>query len=150
ALFVTEGNFLDDSVESGGHRALLRALAGLGVTCPVVCRFLAPGDQETEPGPWLAARGWKTEDGPGRVTADGVPVALVPGSPPKPHPPDDAERAAFVRLVGDALGRERPDVVVARSGPSLAEVMGAARSRGVATVALQPDGTPRDPAPFRN
>jgi glycosyltransferase involved in cell wall biosynthesis len=154
ALFITEGNFLDDSFESGGHRALFRALSDLGMTVRVVCRFLVPGDQETEPGPWLAARGWKIEGGPGgaglRVTADGLPVTLFHGSSTKPHAPDDAERAAFLRLVTDSLGRGRPDVAMARSGPALDAVLDAARSRGVATVALQPDGTPRDPAPFRN
>src|SRR5262245_27325409 len=152
ALFVTEGDFLDDSVESAGHGSLFRALVDLGVTCHVACRFLGRSDQEPEPGPWLAARGWQAEDGPGegvlRVTADGLPVTLSHGSSTKPHAPDDAERAGFLRLVTDALGRGRPEVVLARSGPSLGAVLDAARSRGVAAVA-QPDGTPRDPAPFR-
>jgi hypothetical protein len=153
-LFVTEGNFLDDSVESGAHRELFRALAGLGMPCQVVCRFLVWGEQETEPGPWLGQRGWKLETVSGRgdapwfalpseesrtalrVMVHGVPVTLFRGSSTKLHVPDDAERAAFLRLVGAALDGRRPQVVVARSGPCLADVLAAARARHSATVAL--------------
>jgi hypothetical protein len=164
-LFVTEANWLDDSPEAGAHRELCRALAGLGMRCEVVCRFVVPGDQETVPGPWLADHGWTVAADPGapeatalpagqgraalRVTADGVPVTLFCGPSTKPHAPDDTERAAFLRLVGTALAGS-PDVVVAPTGPCSADVLAAARARGLRTVALQPDATPRDPGPFRD
>src|SRR5947209_17533517 len=108
-LFVADSNVLEDSIEAAVHRELCRALAGLGMSCRVVCRFLVPGEQETDPRPWLAERRWTLEaswfpgaPGPGgdglRVTAGGVPVTLLQGPSTRPHVPDDAERAAFLRL----------------------------------------------------
>ncbi len=156
-LLVVETNVLDDSPEAGGLRELCGALAGLGMPCEVVCRFLVPGEQETEPGPWLAGHGWVADaDPPGASSgaalwgrADGLPVTLFRGASTKPHAPDGAERAAFLRLVGAALD-DSPDVVLAAPGPCAADVLAAARARGLATAALQPDATPRDPAPFRD
>jgi Glycosyl transferases group 1/Methyltransferase domain len=166
-LFVTDGNFLGDSVEANAHRAMLGALAGHGSRCEVVCRFLVPDEEAAEPGPWLAERQWSLDAtaGPGEappelfpegqggavlyVTTHGVPVTLFQGSSTKPHDPDADERGRFLRLVGAALDGRRPDVVVVSSGPCLADVLAAARARDIATVALQADCTPRDPAPFR-
>jgi predicted O-methyltransferase YrrM len=164
-LFVTDANFLDDTPEAGGQRELFRALAGLGMPCEVVCRFVVPGEHETEPAAWLAERGWSPDASPDpattgppaagkpggtiwRVHIDGVGVTLFHGPSSKPHVPDDAERAAFLGVVGAACDRRPPQVVVVRSGPCLAAVLAAARARGAATVALQTDCTPRDPAPF--
>jgi predicted O-methyltransferase YrrM len=166
-LFVTDGNLLGDSAEAAGHRELLRALAGLGARCEAVCRFLVAGEEEAEAGPWLAERHWSLDaaagpgdapaelvpDGPGGAilytTAHDVPVTLFQGPSTKPHDPNEDERGRFLRLVGAALDRRRPDVVVVPSGPCLADVLAAARARDVATVVLQADCTPRDPAPFR-
>jgi hypothetical protein len=122
--------------------------------CEVVCRFRVPdGGPESEPEKWLAERGWPA-DAPDsgaldtvRVIADGVPVNLYCGPAAKTDAPDDASRAAFLRLVDSALGR-RPDVVMAWRGPSTAEVLAAARGRSVPAVAVQPDATPRDAGPL--
>jgi predicted O-methyltransferase YrrM len=161
-LFITDGNLLDDSAEAGAHRELFRALAGLGLACEVYCRFLVPGEVETEPKQWLPERGWTVADAPEpgasasgqsraplRMIVGDVPVTLFCGPSTKPHPPDDAERAAFLRLVEGALAGN-PDVVLAPPGPCSADVFAAARARGARTVLLQPDGRPRDPAPFRD
>jgi hypothetical protein len=152
-LFVADANILDDSLESTCHRELLRALAERGMPCEVVCRFGVPGSPESEPEKWLAERGWRAE-APDfgvpetfRVTVDGVTVNLYCGPAAKPDAPDDASRAAFLRLVDSALGR-RPDVVMAWRGPSTADVLAAARGRSVPTVAVQPDATPRDAGPL--
>jgi hypothetical protein len=166
-LFVTDANFLDDTPEAGGQRELFRTLAGFGMPCEVVCRFMVPGEDETEPGAWLAERGWKPEGPPDpsaagppvereagrttwRVQYGGVGVTLVCGPSTKPHVMDQAEQASFLRVVGAACGRRPPQVVVVRSGPCLAAVLATARARGAATVALQMDCTPRDPAPFQD
>jgi hypothetical protein len=53
ALFVTDGPFLDDAPEPAGLRALFRALPARNVHCRVVCRFLVPGELETDPRAWL-------------------------------------------------------------------------------------------------
>jgi predicted O-methyltransferase YrrM len=159
-LFVSDDNLLGDSAEAAAHRHLAGALADLGPRCEAVCRFVVPGEEETEVDPWLSARKWALDAAPAggeggtdaavlKVTTRGVPVTLLRGSSTKPHNPDDTERAAFLRLVSAALDRRRPDIVVAASGPSLADVLAAARARDIATVALQGDCTPRDPAPFR-
>jgi hypothetical protein len=167
-LFITDANFLDDSVESAGQRELFRALAGLGVPCEVVCRFLVPGADETDPGPWLAERGWTIEptsesrpptepphpeEAPAsvlRVHANGVAVTLIQTSSTRPHFLEGPERAAFLHRVEAHLNGRRPDVVLARSGPCLADVLAAAHGRSLATAALLPDCAPRDPAPFQN
>jgi predicted O-methyltransferase YrrM len=158
-LFVSEENFLGDPVEAVAYRQLAGALADLGPRCEVICRFVIPGEEEADVGAWLAARKWAPDAPPAggdeadgvalKVTTHGVPVTLLRGSSTKPHNPDDAERAAFLRLVSAALDRRRPDVVVATPGPCLADVLAAARARDIATVALQPDCAPRNPAPFR-
>jgi hypothetical protein len=160
-LFVSDDNFLGDSVEAVAYRQLAAALAALGPRCEVVCRFVVPGEEETDVGPWLAEREWPPDAPAGRggegaapstlnVTTHGVPVTLLRGASTKPHSPDDSERAEFLRLVSAALDRRRPDVVVATAGPSLADVLAAARARDIATVVLQPDCTPRNPASFRD
>jgi hypothetical protein len=166
-LFVSDGNFLEDSFEATAYRELCRALAGQGVPCEVVCRFVTAGEQEIAPGVWLADRGLTpgADPGPGepvgfrlppelrdttlRVSAPGVPVTLFVGPSTKPHVPDDAEQAAFLNLVTAALDRGGAEVVLVRSGPCLADVLAAAHSRQRATVALQPDSTPREADPFR-
>jgi predicted O-methyltransferase YrrM len=155
-LFVTEGNVLDDSVESLSQRELFQSLYALGMPCEIVGWFCVPGDQETRPGPWLAKRGWTAEAGRkrndrflSRVRAGDAPVTLFHGASTKPHVFDDAERAAFLKIVGDSLDRRRPDVVVARAGTCVADVLAAARQRGIATAALLPDVVPRDPSPLR-
>jgi hypothetical protein len=48
-LLDANGNFLDDSVESGGDRESLRSLAGLGLTCDAVGRFTVVAAGETKP-----------------------------------------------------------------------------------------------------
>jgi hypothetical protein len=158
-LFVTDTNFLDDTPEAGGQRELFRTLVGLGMPCEVVCRLIVPDEDEAEPAAWLAERGWEPEGLPDagatggttwRVPCGEVGVTLVCGPSTKPHVPDEAEQATFLRAVGAACGRRPPRVVVVRSGPCLAGVLAAARARGAATVALQPDCTPRGPAPFQD
>ena len=160
-LYVADANLLDDSVEAAADRALLRALAGLGLPCEAVCRFAVPGGDGADPGPWLAERGWGSDPAGGpagfvlpddpagaalRVYAGGIPVTLFRGPPAG----DDAGRAGFLGLTETALGRSRPTVVVARPGPSLVGVLSAARAREVATAVLQSDATLRDPAPYRD
>jgi hypothetical protein len=158
-LFVTEENILEDSVEACGQRELFRALGSLGMPCQVICRFHVAGEEQTEPGPWLAERGWDVE-GPAspsipeeerailRVTAHGMAVTLLRGASTKAHAPDDVERTAFVHLVESALDLRHADIVVVRSGACLSSVLAAAHARNIAAVALQPDCTPRDPALF--
>lgn len=162
-LFVTDGNGLDDSVESASHRELLRGLAGLGMPCGIISRLLIPGEGEIEPHSWLAAHGWTPQgsadpESPGpnedkeavlRGTVQDVSVVLLRGPSLQPHPPDDAERAALLRLVTVALDRQRPQVVIVRSGPCLAEVLALAHSRSICTVAYQPDCAVHDAAPFQ-
>jgi hypothetical protein len=159
-LLVTNANLLDDGVEAAGDRELLRALVGLGLPCAAVGRFTVLADGETEPGPWLAERTWDADPADGlpipdelagsvvRADAGGVPVALYRGPSTRPHAANDAERAAFLRLIDAALSHFHPAVVMVRPGPWRAAVLAAARERGAATVALQPDCTPRDPAEF--
>ncbi len=53
-LFVADTNVLDDSVEAATYRELCRVLTDLGMSCAMVGRFLVPGEQQTDPGPWLA------------------------------------------------------------------------------------------------
>jgi hypothetical protein len=162
-LLVTNTNLLDDAVEAAGDRELLCALTGLGLPCEAVGRFIVFADGETDPSPWLVGRKWDAEPGAGgfpipddlagsvvRAVARGVPVTLFRGPSTRPHVADDAERAAFLRLVEAAISRAHPAVVMARPGPWRAAVLAAARDHGVATVALQPDCTPRDPAEFRD
>ncbi|HEX4607865.1 MAG TPA: class I SAM-dependent methyltransferase [Urbifossiella sp.] len=160
-LLVANANLLDDAVESGGDRELLRALAALGIPAEAIGRFTVVAAGETDPGPWLAERKWDTstdgfpvpDDLPGavvRADAGGVPVTLYRGRSTRPHAADDAETAAVLRLAEAALDRSHPTVVLVRPGPWRAGVLAAARNRGVAAVALQPDGSPRDPAEFRD
>jgi hypothetical protein len=157
-LFVTDDNYLGDLVGAAAYRQLVSAIAGAGARCEVVCRFVVPEENETEAGPWLEARKWSLtgEPTPGEgglaglsVSAHGVPVTLLRGSSTKPHLPDEAERAAFLQAVGAALDQRRPDILVATAGPCLGDVLAAAHARDVATVALQPDCTPRNASPFR-
>src|SRR5262249_24839582 len=122
ALFVTDTNFLEDSVEDAGRRELFRALLGLGVSCEVFCRLTLPAEQP-DPGLWLVEHGGEAEAAsdpgtPPRVHADGVPVTLVRG-PATSAPAPREEPAAFLAVVESALRRQRPDVVLVRSGPCL-------------------------------
>jgi hypothetical protein len=157
-LFVSEVNLLDDSVEASGQRELLRSLSALGLSCEAVTRFLVAADEETEPGPWLAEQGWALDQAPFEelgasalaVTDKDVSITLLRGPSTRPHAPDDAEQAAFVRLVRAVIDRRRPDVVVVRSGPSLAAVLAIVRARHLATVALEPDCTVRSAEPYRD
>jgi predicted O-methyltransferase YrrM len=159
-LFVTDTNLLDDSVESAGYLALLRAISGLGLPGEAVCRFIVPAEQDTEPAAWLTARGWHLEAAPGggeaarpaglRVNADGLDVRVFLGPTAQTHAPDEAEQAAFLGQVAEAVKAHHPDVVVARSGPSMPAVLDAARGRQIATVCLQPDCAPRDQSAFRS
>ncbi len=162
-LLVTVTNLFDDSPESVADRELLRALMALGMPCEAIGRFVVPGDHETELPAWLAARGWadaaETAGFPVpenvkasaiRADAKGVPVTLHRAATTRPHAPDDAERASFLALVEAALSRNHPAVVMARYGPWMADVLAAARARGVATVAFHPDCTSLDPAEFRD
>jgi hypothetical protein len=151
-LYVADGNVLGDTAEAAAQREMLRALGAEGFRCEAVGRFIVPGEEETEAGPWLAERGWAadgTEEGVLRVAAHGVPVTMLHGASVRPHDPDEAERATMLRLVGSALDRHRPGVVLATPGPCLVEVLAAARARDVATAVLQPDCAPRDVAPYQ-
>src|SRR5262249_42390296 len=126
ALFVTDANFLEDSVEDAGRRELLRALLGLGVSCEVVCRLTLPAEQP-DPGPGLAEHGWEAEaasdpGAPPQVHAHGVLVTLVPGPATGAQAPSEAP-AALLGVVESALQRQSPDVVLVRSGPCLADVL---------------------------
>src|SRR5262249_43944445 len=78
-----------------------------------------------------------------------VPVTLFQGPSTRPHVLADAERTSFLSLVETTLDEQRPDVVVARAGSVLAEVLAAARARHLATVALQPDCALLEAASFR-
>jgi hypothetical protein len=161
-LLVTMTNLLDDSAESRADRELLEALVGLGFSCEAVGRFVVPSDHETDPRSWLAERGWEDTDTPGfprtgdltgssvRAGANGAPVTLYRGATTRPHSPDDAERGAFLQLIGAALRGGHPDVVMVRSGLWMAEILAAARAREIAAVVLQSDCTPRHPAPFQD
>jgi hypothetical protein len=161
-LFVTVANLLDDSADSAADRELLSALGGLGLPLEAVGRFVVLADAETDPGPWLAERGWadagpdgfplpeNLDGGVVRADAKGVPVTLYRGLTTRPHAPDDAERADFLRLIEAAIVGGHPAVVMTRPGPWAADVMAAARSRGIGTVAIQPHCTPHAAALLRD
>lgn len=155
-LFVTDGNLLDDGVSCSGEHELIAALVQLGLACDSIGRFVVAADEETDAEPWLAQRGWQMTVAPAETPAvlrgkhNGVAMTLLRGGSTKPHPADEAERAALVRVVHEACDRQRPDVLVVHAGPSMADVLAVGRGRGIATVALQPDCTPRDPGQFRD
>lgn len=159
-LFVTEGNYLDDSFASRGQRTLFRALRDLGMSCEILCRFLTMEDTEMEAGPWLEERGWRMEPVKGTrqdqgnfkqisVKVDGLPVTLLHGASTKQHEPNEEERSAFVRLAAAQLARYRPDVMVVHSGPCLADILSIAQARSIASVAWQPDSRVNDATPLR-
>ncbi|HEV3436333.1 MAG TPA: class I SAM-dependent methyltransferase [Gemmata sp.] len=159
SLLVTDTNLLDNTFEAQSDRELLRSLAALGVPCEAIGRLTISGDRETDPVPWLAEQGWKKGEGGFpipeefneaiRVEASEVPITLFRGTSTRPHVLDEGERNRFRQLIEIALDRGHPAVVVARPSLILADVLAAARFRGIATIALQPDCTPRDPAVFR-
>jgi hypothetical protein len=157
-LLITATNVLDGSPESAADRELFGALTALGLPCEMVGRFVVPAESETDPGFWLAAQGWVNGDPPAANTSDtvvraevaGVPVSLFRGPTTRPHAPDEAERSAFLQLVESTLTRFHPAVVMVRPGPCAADALAAARARGCATVALQPDCTPLDTSAFRD
>jgi hypothetical protein len=151
-LWITSTNLLDDAVESGGDRELLRSLAGLGLRCEAVGRFTVVSDGDVDPAGWLAERNWEADeltDSIVRVDVDGVPVTLHRGQSTRPHSPDEAETATFVRLAESAMDRVRPAVVLVRPSPWRSVVMAAASDRGIAAVALQPTFSVRDPTELR-
>jgi hypothetical protein len=160
SLLITETNLLGQSIESQSDRELLRGLAALGVPCEAIGQFIVKADEETDPNDWLTKQGWKrSEEGFAlsdefrdtmRVDAHGVPVTLFRGPSTRPHIVEDAEKKRFRQLVEEALDRAHPAVVLVRPNPQLAEILGAARSRGIATVAIQPDCTAREPWIFRD
>jgi hypothetical protein len=69
-LFVTNDNILGDEVEATAYRQLAGALAAHGSRCEVICRFVVPGDGETEVGAWLDARKWAPDPAGVREDAD--------------------------------------------------------------------------------
>src|SRR5262249_54430597 len=138
-LWIANTNLLDDAVESGADRELLRSLAELDLRCEAVGRFTVVAEGETDLAGWFAERKWEADeltDSIVRVDAGGVPATLPRGQPTRPHPPDEAETAAFVRLAESAMDRVRPVVVLVRPGPWRSAVLAAAGDRGIAAVAL--------------
>src|SRR5262245_33075437 len=167
ALFVSETNLLDGSVEAVSTRAMLSALTAHDMPCEAVSRLIVPGDDEVSPDAWLAQLGWPPSHNEQSVSGDhadspksgrllsqvkvhGVPIRLWCGKSTKAHDPDADERAAFVRAVAAALDEQRPDLVLAGPGPCLGDVLAAARARNISTVVLQPDCTPRARAVFQD
>jgi predicted O-methyltransferase YrrM len=163
-LVVTDANVLDDSPESQADRELLRSLSRQGVPCEAVGRFLVPGEHDTEPAPWLNEHGFtrdnaseanppfpaEIKDGVLRCTAAEVPVTLFRGKTTRPNAQSAEEPGKFLQLLDAVFTRTHPAVVLARFGPSMPDVLAAARLRGIATIAYQLDGTLRDPALVRD
>ncbi len=159
-LLASDANLLDDALESRSDRELLRVLAATGAACEAVGRLIVHADQDIDGRHWLEDHGWPlSKEGfplpedyteAIRARADGVPITLFRGASTRPHVLDDAERRRMLQLVELAMDRGHPAVVVARPGPILAEILAAARLRGMATVALQPDCLVKDPGQYRD
>jgi hypothetical protein len=159
-LLVTDANLLDNTFEAQSDRELLRALTALGMKWEGIGRLSIPSAEETDPSAWLAKAGWRKGDhgfvlpeefnDAIRVEAEEVPITLFRGASTRPHALDESERERFRKLIETALDRSHPSVVLVRPFSLQADVLAAARSRGIATIALQPDCSPRDPSVFHN
>jgi glycosyltransferase involved in cell wall biosynthesis len=123
--------------------------------------------QDVDPDAWLSARGLPFEvcggtswslDARGlradvpphyRLTLGDVPVTLYRSPVARPHTPDDAECAEFLRLYEATLDRFRPDVLVNYGGDAPAhEIRSRARARGIAVVFALHNFSYRGAAPF--
>lgn len=160
SLLITDTNLLDNTFTAQSDRELLSTLATHGIPCEAIGRFIVHSEKETNPTLWFSERGWKKGEGGFaipeefkeviRVETDEVPITLFRGISTRPHTLDENERIRFRQMFETALDRGHPAVVIARPSPILTDILAAARLRGVATVVLQPDCTPRDPAIFRD
>jgi hypothetical protein len=157
-LLVTDANLLDERSEIAGLRTIFRRLKDVGCPCEVIGRFVVAANDEIDPDVWLAQRGWKLLGANDfesdlvvlRIDAEGVPVLLLLGSTTRPHTPDEAELAALPKIAAAGLDGQSRDVLMTSAGPLMAELLAIGRGRGVVTVALQPNCTPRDGAAFRD
>jgi hypothetical protein len=158
-LLITDTNLLDNTFESRSDRGLLSDLAGLGIPCEAVGRLSVPGEQETDANHWIEEQRWKKDEAETektekfnkdiRVKVGGVPFTLFNGESTRPHALTETEQDRFRQLTEAALDRYHPAVVLVRPGPIQADVLAAGRSRGITTIALQPDCMPQDPAILR-
>jgi hypothetical protein len=163
-LLVTDANLLDDTPESCADRELLRALSKHGAPCEAIGRFLVPGEHDTEPKQWLAARGFALDEASReafpipaefqesviRTSTEDVRFTLFRGKTTRPNAQTESEQANLLQFVDTELARCHPAVVLAHFGPSMTNVLAAARARGITAVAYQLDGNLRDPAVLRD
>jgi hypothetical protein len=154
-LLITESNLLDSSLESAALRELFHVLAGRGFTGAMTGCYFIGEETDTQSEAWLKKHGWPRASQPVsnqpivQSHDQGRPVTLFHGDSVQPHAFSESEQAAFLKLIEASLDQQRPEMVLVRAGPCLAEVLKLARSRGVATVAWVPDVAPKDSAPFQ-
>jgi len=124
-------------------RALMRGLARLGHPVGVLCGTAIDAGPVEDPADFLAARGLPYAAGragepPCLTLVDGgVPVTIYRRHLGPLRAPDRAEVHDFGRLLGAALARLRPDVLVTYGGdPLTLGVLAEARRMGIATAFL--------------